>query len=174
MANVSIFGGRTYNNPVFKAEMNKHYATVDAMKASIKILQDSGQVDLPTMLYGQYQPILAQQAVSLGGGNIRVWLREMGFARTQLSAQRNTTALSLDQADVVPLTKCDLLDAALRKCFNSDPPIPITIDVAEKQNGTPDQNIHDVKLVWDYPPGSNVPSRLYFTMICPFLLAKDK
>jgi hypothetical protein len=174
MPNIQIFSGITYNNPAFKAAMNKHYATVDAMKASIKILQDSGQVDLPTMLYGQYQPILAPSAVSVRTGKNQGWLRDMGFARMQLSRQSSTTPLSLDEPDIVPLTKCDLLDASLRKCFNSDPPIPITIDVAEKKHDAPDPGIHDVKLVWDYPAGSKVPSRLYFTMICPFIVAKEK
>ena len=174
MPNIQIFSGITYNNPAFKAEMNKHYATVDAMRASIKILQDSGQIDLPTMLYGQYQPILAPSAVSVRTGTNQGWLRDMGCARMQLSRQSNTTPLSLDEPDIVPLTKCDLLDASLRKCFNSEPPIPITIDVAEKKHNSPDPGIHDVKLVWDYPAGSKVPSRLHFTMICPFIVAKEK
>jgi hypothetical protein len=173
MSNLQMFGGKTYNNPTFKAEMNKHYATVDAMNVSIKKLRESGKIDLATMLYGQYQPILAPEAVFPLGNNM-AWLRGMGFARVQLSAQPNTRPLSDDQPDIVPLTKCDLLDACLRKCFNSDPPIPITIDVMEKQNGSSDQGIHDVKLVWDYPAGSKVPSRLHFTMICPFLLGAQK
>ena len=176
MSNVKIFSGKIYNNPAFKAQMNINYASVDAMKASIKLLQDSGQIDLPTMLYGQYQPILAPLALSSTGGN-KVWLREMGFARMQLSAQPSTTPLSKDQPDVIPLTKCDLLDACLRKCFNQQPdPIPIVIDVKDKQKGSANQGIHDVELVWEYkrqpPDNPNVPSLLKFTMICPFLLAE--
>lgn len=173
MSDVKILGGRTYNNPAFKAQMNSLYATVDAMNASIKKLRDSGQIDLATMLYGQYQPILAPQAVFPRGDKM-VWLREMGFARVQLSLQRNTTPLYEDERDVVPLTRCDLLDASLRKCFNSTPPIPIVIDVMEQQEGSANQDIHEVKLVWEYAAGGKVPSRLNFTMICPFLLQGKK
>jgi len=161
MSNVSIFAGKIYNNPTFKAAMNVHYADVNAMRTSIQKLKDSGQVDLATMQYGQYQPILAPDAPGTR------WLREMGFARVQLAAQPNTTALSNDQPGVVPLTKCDLLDACLRKCFNSEPPIPITIDVAEKNANSASPDLHDVILTWDYGT-DGIPTRLHFTMVCPY------
>jgi hypothetical protein len=163
MAQMSILGGRTYNNPTFKAAMNRHYATVDAMKASLAILRAApNQIDVPTLQFGQYQPILAAQAV---GGS---WMREMGFARVQLSAQPNAQALSKDEAGVVPLTKCDLLDACVRKCFNSQPdPIPMTIDVTEKNANSKEPDLHDILLVWDYG-ADDKPTRLHLTMVCPF------
>ena len=161
MAKLNKFGGATYNNPAFKAAMNSHYADVNAMRRSLQTLQNSGQVDIPTMQFGQYQRVLAPNAVG------PTWMREMGFARVQLSAQRNTTQLSQDEPGVVPLTKCDLLDASIRKCFNSEPPIPLTIDVQETQATSADPNLHDILLVWDY--GSDgIPTRLYLTMVCPF------
>jgi hypothetical protein len=163
MSQVSIFGGRTYNNPAFKAEMNRQYATVDAMKASLAILKASNQIDVATLQFGQYQPILAPQAVGTS------WMREMGFARVQLSAQPNTTALSNNEPGIVPLTKCDLLDACVRKCFNSQPdPIPMVIDVTEKNENSKDPSLHDILLVWDYGADGK-PTRLHLTMVCPYL-----
>jgi hypothetical protein len=157
----SIFAGKIYNNPVFKAAMNVHYADVNAMRTSLKTLQNSGQIDVATMQFGQYQPILAPN--NTGGA----WLREMGFARVQLSAQPNATAVSNDQPGVIPLTKCDLLDACVRKCFNSEPPIPMTIDVTDKNANSPDPDLHDIILTWDYGK-DGIPTRLHLTMVCPY------
>lgn len=163
MSQLNIFGGKTYNNPRFKAEMNCHYATVEAMKKSLAILQASNHIDVATMEFGQYQPILAQEAVG------RSWLREMGFARVQLSAQPNTAALSNDEPGIVPLTKCDLLDASVRRCFNSKPdPIPMVIDVTEKNASSKDPGLHDILLVWDYGADGK-PTRLHLTMVCPYI-----
>ena len=161
MSQLNIFGGKTYNNPGFKAEMNKHYATVDDMRRSLAKLRASDQIDVPTLQFGQYQPILAARAVG------PTWMREMGFARVQLSAQANTTALSKDESGVVPLTKCDLLDACVRKCFNSEPPIPMVIDVTEKKANSKDASLHDIELVWDYGADGK-PTRLHLTMVCPY------
>ena len=165
MVQVSIFGGVRYNNPTFKSAMNRHYADVNAMRQSLQTLKDSGLVDIPTMQFGQYQPILEPTPTGTA------WMREMGFARVQLSAQSNSTCLSQDEPGVRPLTKCDLLDASIRKCFNSEPPIPMTIDVKDKQATSVDSNLHDIELVWDYGSDGK-PTRLHLTMVCPYLPSK--
>jgi hypothetical protein len=57
MAQSKIFGGGL-DNPGYLTLMGKNYDNVDAMRASIKKLKDSKQIDIETMEYGQYQPIL--------------------------------------------------------------------------------------------------------------------
>ena len=161
--------GAVYNNPSFKDKMNIHYHSVDAMRNSIDKLKKSGQVDLATMEFGQYQPILAPNDVNPIGA--KTWLQNVGYARLQLSAQPNDRPLSKDEPTVIPLTKCALLDASIRKCFNSNPPIPMQIDVTQKPNTAPDWDKHDILLVWDYGAG-NVPTLLYLTMVCPYIPTK--
>ena len=164
MSQARILGGAFYNNPEFKALMNSLYYPLENMKSSVAKLKASGQIDIETMEYGQYQPILApRDRWPHGGGN--AWLREMGRSRVELSAQPNDVALD----GVVPLTKCGLLDASLRKCFNSDPPICIKIDVMEHKQEDPKSDTHAVQLAWEYGNGQDkAPTLFKFTMICPF------
>ena len=96
----------------------------------------------------------------------------MGNARVQLTAQANSKPLSKDQPDVVPLTKCALLDASVRKCFNSDPPICMQVNVTQKAKDAPDPSLHDILLEWEYGTGSNVPTLLNLTMVCPYVASK--
>lgn len=68
---------------------------------------------------------------------------------------------------MVPLTKLGLLDATVRKCFNSEPPIPMQVDIQEQPQDSPNAAQHDIRLVWTY--GSDgIPTLLRFTMICPY------
>ena len=159
------FGGRVYDTQQFKDSMNSHYYPLDNMKKTVEFLKNREDIDIATIQYGQYQAILAPEAINVNGP--KFWLREMGLARAQLTAQPNTRPLSKDEPTVVPLTKCALLDASIRKCFNSVPPIPMKIDVRQKAKDAPSPDQHDVELVWDYGAG-NVPILLHFTMICPF------
>ena len=135
------------------------------MKQSVAKLKNSQEIDIETMEFGQYQPILAPQEINPSGP--KSWLKNVGFARLQLTAQPNTTPLSKDEPDVIPLTKCALLDACVRKCFNSDPPICMSVNVTQKGAGDPDPTLHDILLVWDYEGGSKVPTHLNLTMVCP-------
>ena len=90
MSQARILGGAFYNNPEFKALMNGLYYPLENMKSSVAKLKASGQIDIETMEYGQYQPILApRDRWPHGGGN--AWLREMGRARVELSAARPIT-----------------------------------------------------------------------------------
>jgi hypothetical protein len=145
--------------------MNHNYYPLDAMKKSVaKLKAASDQIDIETMEYGQYQPILTPKSSWPAGGGA-AWLREMGHARMDLTAQPNTVALD----GVVPLTRCALLDASLRKCFKSDPPICIRIDVREHKFDDPNADRHAIELTWTYEDGKDKPPTLLeFTMICPF------
>ena len=160
MSQAKIFGGAFYNNPEFKSLMNSLYYPLENMKKSVAKLKASGQIDIETMEYGQYQPILASKdGWPRGGGD--VWLREMGRARMDLSAQLNIAPLSNDEFQVVPLTRCALLDASIRKCFNSDPPICMNVDITEHKEDDPNRDTHEIRLVWEYGNGPNeVPTLL--------------
>ncbi len=169
MAKVSIFGGAIFNNQDFKDHMNSHYFPLANMQASVAKLKAADTIDIQTMQFGQYQPVLSPLDFWPGGRG-KFWLREMGKARIDLSAQPNTRPLSNDEPDVIPLTKCCLLDACVRKCFNSDPPIPMKVDITEKRSDDPDSGVHDIRLVWEYGNGTDkAPTLLNLTMVCPAL-----
>jgi len=174
MAALRAFSGLIYDNPAFKKLMNANYADVAAMRNSIAKLKASpSQIDIETMEFGQYQPILSDSSKWPNGGGM-AWVREVGRARMQFIEQPNDLALSNDQSDFVPLTKCGLLDACVRKCFNSEPPIPMTIDVQQKAMSAADAGQHAILLVWDYGNGKDKPpTRLNLTMFCPFSAAPN-
>jgi hypothetical protein len=174
MSGLNIFGGSVFNNQQFKDHMNSHYHPLENMQKSVDKLKASDQIDIATLEYGQYQAILSPLDIWPGGRG-KFWMKEMGFARLQLTAQPNNLQLSRDEPGVVPLTRCALLDASLRKCFNSQPPIPMLIDVTQKQEGAPNPDQHDIKLVWEYGQDGTdkVPSLLRFTMICPYIRPKS-
>ncbi|WP_291860403.1 hypothetical protein [Bradyrhizobium sp.] len=167
MSQLNILGGRIYDNPAFKDEMNSHY-TPEKMSDSVEKLRASNLIDLETMEFGQYQPILSQsdQWPNEGG---RLWRREVGRARLQLTAQPSNVPLSKDEPGVIPLTKCALLDACVRKCFNSVPPIPMQIDVKQQRDDAPNRDTHDILLEWDYGKTGDKPTLLRLTMVCPYL-----
>lgn len=169
MSTVSILGGAIFNDPRYKDHINQFYYPLDNMKRSVEILKAaSGHIDIKTMEFGQYQPILSPLYMWPNGKG-KHWWREMGRARIDLAAQASATPLSKDQPDVAPATKCCLLDAAIRKCFNSEPdPIPMLIDVEEQPHDSPNANTHDIRVVWEYGSSGDVPTLLRLTMICPF------
>src|SRR3954467_9624745 len=102
MPQVLIFGGKIYNNPGFKQFINDLYYPLENMKRSLAILRESKQIDMATLEFGQYQPILAPLETWPNGGGAR-WMREMGRARLELSGQINKQPLSLDEPTIVPL-----------------------------------------------------------------------
>lgn len=162
-----IAGGTVYMTAAFKNYWSQHYDSVENMRKSVETLKNSPAIHLPTLEYGRFQPILAPVEGQWPGG-LRLYMREMSSARVDLTAQPNSDALSRDEPDVKPLTRCALLDATLRKCFNSEPPIPMDVDVTQKAATDATRDVHSVKLVWTYKEGSDVPVRLHFTMICPY------
>lgn len=166
--------GGIYNDEQFKELMNSNYYPLDNMKRSVAKLKASDQIDIHTMEYGQYQPILTPTETWPSGVG-KAWYRSVGQARIQLSAKPNTKPLSNDEHVVVPSTKCALLDASVRKCFNSEPPIPILIDVMEQKEDAPDADLHDIRLVWEYGDGDRkAPTLLRLTMVCPYKPAARK
>jgi hypothetical protein len=164
MLQMMMMGGKVYETSSFKQAMDSNYYPLESMKKSVDILKNSPNIDIATMEFGQYQPILAPQQINPNGP--QTWLQNMGRARIQLNAQSNTDPVS-DDDPTVPLTKCARLDACVRKCFNSDPPICMSVNVTQKGKGDPDPTLHDILLVWDYAAGSKVPTLLNLTMVCP-------
>jgi len=166
-----MMGGKVYETDKFKGAMDSNYYPLDSMKQSAAKLKNSQDIDIKTMEFGQYQPILAPLEINPNGP--KSWLKNVGFARLQLTAQPNTTPLSKDEPDVIPLTKCALLDACVRKCFNLDPPICMQVNVMQKAKDAPDPALHDIVLEWEYGTGSNVPTLLNLTMVCPYAAPKS-
>ena len=166
-----MMGAKVYETTQFKQAMDSHYFPLDNMKQSVATLKSSNSIDIETMEFGQYQPILAPQDINRS--DPKFWLKNMGFARVQLTAQPNTTPLSKDEPGVIPLTKCALLDACVRKCFNSDPPICMQVNVTQKAKDSADPDLHDILLEWEYAPGSDVPTLLNLTMVCPYVAPKS-
>jgi hypothetical protein len=164
MLQMMMMGGKVYETSSFKQAMDSNYYPLESMQKSVDILKTSPNIDIATMEFGQYQPILAPQQINPNGP--QTWLQNMGRARIQLNAQSNTDPVS-DDDPTVPLTKCARLDACVRKCFNSAPPICMSVNVTQKGKGDPDPTLHDILLVWDYDPGSKVPKLLNLTMVCP-------
>jgi hypothetical protein len=165
-----MMGARVYETSSFKTAMDSNYYPLDNMKKSVVILTNSQNVDIATMEFGQYQPILSPAQINPNGP--KGWLQDVGVARVSLTAQANTRPLSKDEPDVIPLTKCALLDACIRKCFNSTPPICMQVNVTQKAKGDPNPDQHDILLEWEYAAGSNVPTLLNLTMVCPYVATK--
>lgn len=160
--------GYIFKNPVFLNAMNSLYFPLDAMVRTVKRLDPKF---ISTMTWGQYQPLLAEHVWSEQAG--ASWRKSSDEARAQLAKQPNADPVSRDDP-TVPATRCDLLDASVRKCFSqavigqTDPGIPIVIDVKIKTLNDLGHDRHDVQLSWTYYPGSNSPVQLNLTMLCPY------
>jgi len=165
-----MMSARVYGTTMFKTAMDSNYYPLDNMKKSVAVLTNSQNIDIETMEFGQYQPILAPAEINPNGP--KAWLKNVGHARVQLTAQANTRPLSKDEPDVIPLTKSALLDACIRKCFNSSPPICMQVNVTQKGKDSPDPDLHDILLEWEYAAGSNAPTLLNLTMVCPYVAPK--
>lgn len=154
------FGNEVYNNSDFKNYINWHYYPLPNMRDSVKILKASPDIDIQTMEYGEYQPILAPLH-KWPDNRGKVWYKSVSLARHSLKMQASDIG-----------TKWDKLNDAVRKCFNSEPPIPMVIDVRQKEEGKPGAADHDIELIWEYaqddPDHLKDPVLLRFTMVCPF------
>jgi hypothetical protein len=159
-----MMGAKVYETSSFKQAMDSNYYPLESMKKSVDILTNSQNIDIATMEFGQYQPILAPQQINPSGP--KTWLQNVGRARVQLNAQANDQQVCKDDP-TVPLTKCARLDACIRKCFNSDPPICMQVNVTQKAKDAPDPALHDIILEWEYGAGGDVPTLLNLTMVCP-------
>ncbi len=162
------FGHKAYRSQEHQDFWRAHTGTVAAMRKAVATLKASRHVDLPTLEYGRYQALLVAPSKweKLGSG---AWAKEVGGARLHLIAQLNSEPLSKDEPNVKPITRLALLDAAIRKCFNSEPPIPIEATASQKKSFDADRDVHTVVLNWVYgDANSNRPTMLKYTMICPW------
>ena len=62
-----MMGGRVYETGAFKKAMDSHYYPLENMKQSVEILTNSQDIDIATMEFGQYQPILAPDQINPNG-----------------------------------------------------------------------------------------------------------
>ena len=160
-------GGRVYGGKAFKDLMNSNYFPLANMKKSVATLKASDDIDLPTLEYGQYHLILNPPS-KWPQGSAKYWHKEKGRARVDLSTQPNTVPLSKDEPGVIPLTRCDLLDACVRKCFNSEPPIPMKTKIITHEASDAFAHRHEIRLEWTYGKGEDkAPTLLSLTMVCP-------
>ena len=159
-------GGRTYSRKSFRHLMNSNYYPLANMKKSVAKLRASDDIDLPTLEYGQYHLILTP-ASKWPEGSAKYWHKEKGRARVDLSTQPNTVPLSRDEPGVIPLTRCDLLDACVRKCFNSEPPIPMKTNIITHEASDALAHRHEIRLEWEYKKCSDKPTLRHLTMLCP-------
>lgn len=157
-----------YASSAFKNFWSDYYSTVPKMRKSVAILKASPRIHLPALEYGQYQPVLVPLAKWENFGS-KYWAKEVGRARLDLTKQPNSQPLSNDEPDVIPLTRCALLDAAIRKCFNSEPPIPIDVLVKQQPKDAPTARTHTLELRWTYANGDDKPPTcLHYSMVCPY------
>lgn len=160
-------GSRTYTGASFKDLMNDNYFPLENMQRSVDALKASPDIDLPTLEYGQYHLILTSPD-KWPDGSAAYWHKEKGRARVDLSTQPNCTPLSNDEPGVIPLTRCALLDASVRKCFNSVPPIPMKTNIITHEASDAFAHRHEIRLKWEYANGEDkAPTLLNLTMVCP-------
>lgn len=161
-----IFQG-IFADKKFLDAMNTNY-TKEKMPYSVKKLKEwadplGKKLDLSQLKWGEYQDILTPKE-KWPGQTHPMWSKSLQEARDSLAKQRNTQALS-PQDSQVPATKVDLADAAIRKCFNSNPPLPMIVNVTMKREIDADPKLHDLGIEWVEIDGTMT---LKFTMVCPF------
>jgi hypothetical protein len=163
-----IAGMEQYRSPNYRAFWQDYTGSVEVMRKAVATLKASPYVDLPTLEYGRYQTLLVplDKWEKLGSG---FWAKEVGRARLELMNQLNNESLSKDEPNVKPFTRLALLDAAIRKCFNSEPPIPIEATAAQKKQDDVDRDVHTFVHQWEYDNGNDKPPTfLRYTMTCPY------
>ncbi len=73
-----IAGVTIYMTSAFKNFWGDHYSTVPKMRKSVATLKASpSRIDLPTLQYGQYQPVLVPKAEWEKFGS-KYWAKEVG------------------------------------------------------------------------------------------------
>ena len=121
-------GSRTYSGKPFRDLMNSNYYPLANMKKSVAKLKASKDIDLPTLEYGQYHLILTPASNGRRAAPSTGTRRRAGLASTS-APSRTRSPCPETSPGVIPLTRCDLLDACVRKCFNSEPPIPMKTNI---------------------------------------------
>ena len=62
-----MMGAKVYETNDFKQAMDSHYYPLANMKQSVAKLASSENIDIETMEFGQYQPILAPAEINPKG-----------------------------------------------------------------------------------------------------------
>ncbi len=168
--------GLKYRTTAFGTIVNSFYNPVENMIASVKLLTklEGGAAFLRTMKWGDYQPILV---TALGktwpqDTSETTWKKDSAAARASLATQTNARTLH-KSTKAVPVSKCDLLDEAVRLCFTStvpgqkSPGIPMAIKVELKGANDADKTAHNLLLRWTYD-ANGAPVKLALTMVCPY------
>lgn len=176
MATLKPFG-MIYIDKKFQDLMNANYYPLQAMIQSVKKLrQQLGDGYVRDIKWGDYQPRLTS-TVQWPTLAAEAWHVSVTRARTDLAGQPNHDTVSRDDP-TVPRDRCALLDACVRKCFNTtlpgqvDPGIPMYIDVRVRNPHDPAAAHHDIWLSWTYEYGSDLPRQLNLTMVCPAVKKK--
>jgi hypothetical protein len=156
-----------YQDPKFLEAMNANY-TKEKMVESVKKLRDRS-INLAALKWGEYQTILTEPG-KWPGQTYPMWTKSLADARDSLSKQPNGQSLSPTDPQV-PATKCDLADAAIRKCFNSTPPLAMIVNVTSKAADSLDPAKHDLLIEWVEKDGHTT---LKFTMVCPYEPPQEK
>lgn len=124
--------------------------------------------------WGDYQTILAciQNQPWPGHTWIR-WQKSVYKTREKLASVPNYQGVDgQEDCGGTLRNKCDLLDALVQRCFNdpasgqTDPGIPMLINVSAKCAGDPSNQLPDIRFHWDLGADGN-PTLLHLTMICP-------
>jgi hypothetical protein len=165
-----------YGKEEFKWFMNKHYYPARNMKTSVETLQKK-KVDLFNVKYGEYQPVL-ELPTYWPPGSYDAWQATVTEMRGHLDDHPYNAPLSTDQPQVIIDDQLQLLDKAIQKCFTSDPPIPMLVDVEEQPDVDDNTNkfSHTVEVKWRYPEndGTKTPDLLELKIICPIKASRGR
>jgi hypothetical protein len=149
----------TYRDPNFIDAQDTNYK-FENMPNTVAIIKKTFP-DLSKVQWGYYQELLDQKGWT--AKEKKGWNKARDHARASLGQQINTVALP-DSSK--PKYKSDLLDEAVRRCFNANPPIAIKISVLTKHQTDSDASMHDIALAWGTDSAGN--PFLSLTMICPY------
>ena len=141
--------GRVYQGKDFKTAMDSNYYPLENMKNSV---DDADKLAEHRYRDDGVRSVSADPVTGSGKPERSQGVAEARrFCPRQLDGSGQQHAVSKDEPDVVPLTKCALMDASVRKCFNSTPPICMQVNVTQRAKDDPDADKHDILLVWEYP-----------------------
>jgi hypothetical protein len=162
MSRISPKGAELGQVSEFFPLMNRKYQTRATIAVSKQALVDAG-VDMTQMEYGEYQDVIVRPQ-DWPGDTLYHWRGIVLRVRKNLRAQENGDQVAPDDGTVPP-NRWELLNAAIRRCFNNSPePITFEIDPRSQDPGSDDANTHTIRLNWT----GNPPTHLVVSMICPY------
>ena len=172
MAGFQLLSGFIYDEK-YKKMINSYLFPVEDGDWSVERIQvEMGADFLKTIKWGDYQAVL-QSVKSWPGKSGDLWQKSVDYARNDLTNIKNfENSSALDEE--IPDDKCALLDACVRKCFNTvapgqeKPGIPIVVDVKTRSPQDPLKDQHDIQLNWTYDADRKYVAQLNLTMVCPY------